>query len=113
MRIAIFIRGGEFKFYELGEATLEAFKSKYAAKRWRIVDITNCTTRGGAIKQCKKEIKQRIRKLKYESGKRKIKTTGDNEGVDKRAYRLVGSLKQYTNECRKFDATKLVGTRVF
>ena len=112
MRIAIFIRRGEYKFYNLGKDVLEHFKELYKAKQWRIVDIDEFDSKTDAIKYANEQIRKRILKLKYESGrKRTISNTG-NQKDDKGAYRIQGSLKNYYGIRRKLDATKLIGTRV-
>ena len=112
MRIAIFIRNGEYKFYDLDREVLNKFMESYKAKRWRIVDIDEFDSKTDAVKYVNEQIRKRILKLKYESGwKRTISNTG-NQKDDKGAYRIQGSLKNYYGIRRKLDATKLIGTRV-
>ena len=111
MRIAIFIRRGEYKFYDLEREVLNQFMESYKSKQWRIVDIDECASKANAIKYANEQIRKRILKLKYESGrKRTINNTG-NKKDDKGAYRIQGSLKNYYGIRRKLDATKLIGTR--
>lgn len=113
MRIAVFIRKGEYKFYNLEKNILEQFKESYKAKQWRIVDIDGFDSKTDAIKYANEQIRKRILKIKYESGRKRIISDTGNPKEDKRAYRLIGSAKQYAKICRKLDATKLVGTRIF
>ena len=111
MRIAVYIRKGEYKFYDLEREILEKFTETYKAKRWRIVDINGFDSKTDAIKYANEQIRKRILKIKYESGrKRTISDTG-NRKDDKGAYRIQGSLKNYYGICRKLDATKIIGTR--
>ena len=111
MRIAVFIRKGEYKFYNLEREILQKFMESYKAKQWRIVDINGFDSKTDAIKYANEQIRNRILKLKYESGrKRSISDTG-NRKEDKGAYRIQGSLKNYYGIYRKLDATKLIGTR--
>lgn len=112
MRIAIFIRKGEFKFYDLERDVLNQFMELYKAKQWRIVDIDEFDSKTDAVKYANEQIRNRVLKLKYESGrKRTISNTG-NQKDDKGAYRIQGSLKNYYGIRKKLDATKLIGTRV-
>lgn len=112
MRIAICISHKKFKFYDAPNSIIDEFKKKYANKSWRVVDVDGCTTKREAVALCKKTMKERIKRIKYEAGRKRGKGASEKT-KDKRAYRLIGSAKQYARIRAKFDATKLVGTRVF
>jgi 2C-methyl-D-erythritol 2,4-cyclodiphosphate synthase len=111
MRIAVFIRKGEYKFYDLERDILEKFKESYKAKQWRIVNIDGIATKSEAIKYANEQIKQRIRKVKFIANKKKSVSDSGNRKADTGAYRIKGSLKNYYGIYRKLDATKLIGTR--
>lgn len=101
MKVAIYIRRGEYGFYNITEDLLEDFKKKYTNKQWRVVDISDCKNKTEAIKLANQTIKSRIIQGKVLSGRKRSISTNTNTNLRTPAYRESRANRIYYNAIRK------------
>lgn len=110
MKFAFYTDSRSFRFFNIDDSILEAFKEKYANRLWRFVDITDAKNKTEAIKIAKREIKNRVIRINFTKPKKYHSTA--NPRQDKGgAYRITGSLKTYFRAKRSNG--NIIGTQIF